>query len=133
MQPSLESPAHKRQLSCGGEEHETETGRVEKRKDFFKSLRHEKQACHQVEEEDQKQDDGMRFSLRSLLDFKHSMVEHAELEQSDHPKKKDDRRCRKRPNYNNSKRAFFAKGRPAKYHEFLVWMKPLTIFSVVSN
>lgn len=118
VQTSCQSPAHNRQLSSG--EEETETGKGGNRKEFFKVLRGEKHTCHaekQVSEEDQKQDDGIRFTLRSLLDFNHSMVEHAELEQSDPRNKKDDRRCRKRPNYNNSKRAFFAKGRPATHHE----------------
>ena len=67
VQTSCQSPAHNRQLSSG--EEETETGKGGNRKEFFKVLRGEKHTCHaekQVSEEDQKQDDGIRFTLRFL-------------------------------------------------------------------
>ena len=127
VQTSPQSPAYNRQLSSVNKE--TETGSSGNRKNFFKALRAEKHTCHtekEVSEEDQKHDEGIRFSLRSLLDFKHSMVEHAEVEQSDPGHKKVDQRCRKRPNYNNRKRAFFSKQPP--HHQFLVWVKSLIIF-----
>ena len=59
------------------------------------------------------QESMVSFSLQSLLDFQHSLREHAALGES----KEADRRCRQRPNYNNSKRSFFAKGRTPIHHE----------------
>ena len=66
--------------------------------------------------QDVKEEPKVIFSLRSLLDFKHVMREQGDLQMPD-PKKNG--RCRKRPNYNNSKRAFFATGRPPSTQELL--------------
>lgn len=54
------------------------------------------------------------FTLSSLLDFQHRARDFAELQHE------PERNKRKRPNYNNSRRAFFAKGRQPMNHEFLV-------------
>lgn len=55
------------------------------------------------------------FTLKDLLDFQHRARDFAELQHEP-----DGKNIRKRPNYNNSKRAFFAKGRRPMNHEFLV-------------
>lgn len=59
----------------------------------------------------------VHFSLDNLLEFKHSIREFGDLQE--HQPKNEERRCRKRPNYDNSKRAFYAKGRPPSHQELL--------------
>lgn len=59
----------------------------------------------------------VHFSLDNLLEFKHSIREFGDLQE--YQPKNEERRCRKRPNYDNSKRAFYAKGRPPSHQELL--------------
>ena len=145
MAPSRSSGLPKaRPKSPEPEKQEAEKIEIDKgdsKKTYFKSLLREKQegSKHQDAEGPKQpllQDDleecankemvRVTFSLRSLLDFKHMMREHGDLQLPD--PKKNDRRCRKRPNYSNSKRAFFAKGRPPSTQEFLACSFSLFIF-----
>ena len=105
-----------------------------KRKKFFKGLKDEKPkesvvAVSDTEREETKKVEAVRFSLRSLLDFQNTMRDHADLHQPD--PKESDRRCRKRPNYDTRKRAFYAKGRPKARDRLLVCISLSHLFSCV--
>ena len=105
------------------------------KRSFFQSLKRDRGKCENHESqqkevkevkevkekvEETRENVTVSFSLDSLLDFQHSMREHEDLNRED-PRNKG--RCRKRPNYNNNGRAFFAKGRQPQYHEPLAWRK----------
>lgn len=105
-----------------------------KRQKFFKGLKDEKPkasvvAVSDADREETKKVEAVRFSLRSLLDFQNTMRDHADLHQPD--PKESDRRCRKRPNYDTRKRAFYAKGRPKARDRLLVCISLSHLFSCV--
>lgn len=58
-------------------------------------------------------DSVVSFTLNGLLEFQHRVKDYAELQPGPQVE-------RKRPNYNNSKRSFLAKGRVPSHHEPLV-------------
>ena len=104
------------------------------RKKFFKGLKNEKPnesaaTVSDTEREETKKVEAVRFSLCSLLDFQNTMRDHADLHQPN--PKESDRRCRKRPNYDTRKRAFYAKGRPKAHDRLLVCISLNSLFSFV--
>lgn len=58
-------------------------------------------------------DSVVSFTMNGLLEFQHRVRDYAELQPGPQVE-------RKRPNYNNSKRSFLAKGRVPSHHEPLV-------------
>lgn len=102
-------------------EHLPDLGQVHSKAHFFRSLKsarsNERQVGGDAKEEAKETMKHVSFSLSGLLDFQHSLREHSDLEKIE--SKEGDRRCRKRPNYDGTQRAFFAKGRHPSCHQLL--------------
>ena len=98
-------------------EHVSGVGSGEPRRCFFKSLRRkEKQIQTNTEqpEQDTRKDlkTKINFTMKSLLEFQHVCKVHAELAPPEEkPHAKSILEHHRRPNYNNTRRRLFAKGR----------------------